>query len=168
MAKWGRPGQGKSIVKEIIDKGFIRIGDRFFHPSTAEAKSRLTPKKKRSKINRTGDINDTRNIRNKENHQDAFIRLIKLELDLEVWPEFYFCTERQFRIDYAIPELKIAIEQEGGIWMKGNSGHSSGSGIARDMEKNNLLVEKGWRLIRRQPNEMLSISTLCVIRKALQ
>ncbi|MNL23693.1 hypothetical protein D3C87_1450930 [compost metagenome] len=51
--------------------------------------------------------------------------------------------------------------------MKGNSGHSSGTGIARDMEKNNLLVEKGWRLIRRQPNEMLTISTLDIIKKAL-
>lgn len=51
--------------------------------------------------------------------------------------------------------------------MKGNSGHSSGTGIARDMEKNNLLVSKGWRLIRRQPCEMLTIETLLFVKELL-
>lgn len=52
--------------------------------------------------------------------------------------------------------------------MKGNSGHSSGIGIARDMEKNNLLVSKGWKLIRRQPNEMLTVETLDVITSIIK
>ena len=55
-----------------------------------------------------------------------FIRLIKVELNLEVWPEFFFLTDKGYRFDYAIPvkwnkinaiptdgnylELKIAIE----------------------------------------------------------
>ncbi|MGJ1444279.1 hypothetical protein ACR788_23640, partial [Sphingobacterium siyangense] len=99
--------------------------------------------------------------------------ICKQELGLEVWPEFFFSTERLYRIDYAIPVaidgkiLKIAIEQEGGIWMKGNSGHSSGTGIKRDMDKNNLLQSLGWRLIRRQPSEMISIDTLELIVKVI-
>ncbi|MCA5006384.1 hypothetical protein [Sphingobacterium bovistauri] len=47
--------------------------------------------------------------------------------------------------------------------MKGNGGHSSVTGIPRDMEKNNLLVLKGWKLIRGQPNEMLTIETIQLI-----
>src|SRR5690606_20746861 len=117
-----------------------------------------------TKTLKTGDTDDTRNIKNKLKYCDSFIQFIKQELGIELWPEFYFCTERQFRIDYAIPQYKIAIEQEGGIYMKGNSGHSSGTGIARDMEKNNLLVSKGWKLIRRQPNEMLTLDTIELIR----
>src|SRR5690606_19001925 len=127
-----------------------------------------------SQVIKTGWIDDTRNIRNKEKYQDPFILLIKQQLGIEIWPEFFFSTERLYRIDYAIPVLadgtiiKLAIEQEGGIWAKGNSGHSSGTGIQRDMDKNNLLQTSGWKLIRRTPSELLTIETLELINKMIK
>jgi hypothetical protein len=160
-------GWGTALVKDLKIRGYVEINGVLFPPSSKEAKSIISKPKKRTKTLKTGDVNDTRNIKNKSKYNDPFIQFVKQELGIELWPEFYFCTERQFRIDYAIPQYKIAIEQEGGIFMKGNSGHSSGTGIARDMEKNNLLVSKGWRLIRRQPNEMLTIETLNIMNKLL-
>lgn len=157
-------GWGTALLKDLKSRGYVDINGVLFPPSSKEAKSIISKPKKRTKTLKTGDVNDTRNIKNKSKYNDPFIQFVKQELGMELWPEFYFCTERQFRIDYAIPQYKIAIEQEGGIFMKGNSGHSSGAGIARDMEKNNLLVSKGWRLIRRQPNEMLTIETIELIR----
>lgn len=157
-------GWGTALLKDLKSRGYVDINGVLFPPSSKEAKSIISKPKKRTKTLKTGDIDDTRNIKNKSKYDDSFIQFVKQELGVDLWPEFYFCTERQFRIDYAIPQYKIAIEQEGGIYMKGNSGHSSGTGIARDMEKNNLLVSKGWKLIRRQPNEMLTLDTIELIR----
>lgn len=161
-------GWGTALIKDVKSRGYVEVNGVLYPPNSEHALAIPVKAKKRSKANETGWIDDSRNLKNKEKYKDPFIQFVKQELGIEVWPEFYFSTERQFRIDYAIPEYKIAIEQEGGIWMKGNSGHSSGTGIARDMEKNNLLVEKGWKLIRRQPSEMLTMATLESIKKALQ
>lgn len=158
---------GTALIKDVRLRGYVEVEGVLYPPNSIQAISVSAKPKKRTKVIKTGDIYDTRNIRNKEKYNDPFIRFIKQELGIDLWPEFYFCIERQFRIDYAIPDLKIAIEQEGGIWMKGNSGHSSGTGISRDMEKNNLLVQKGWRLIRKQPSEMLTLETLKLIKEML-
>lgn len=130
---------------------------------------KATPvKKQRTVHHKTGCTDDTRNIRNKSNQADSFIRLIRQELEAEVWPEFFFLTDREYRFDYAIPDYKIAIEQEGGVWAKGNSGHSSGKGIMRDMDKSSLANVNGWILIRRTPDQLLTNETLDLIRKAIE
>lgn len=160
MGKWGRPGQGKSIINEIVKNNYVLIENGYYPPNSPKALNHVSPKKKTSKVLKTGWIDDTRNIRNKEKHKDAFIKYIEMELGLDVWPEFHFSIERNYRLDYAIPEFKIAIEVDGGIWLKGNSGHSSGTGIKRDMEKGNLLQIQGWKLLRYEPNELISTSTI--------
>jgi len=160
-------GWGTALIKDVRSRGYVEVKGVLYPPNSEQALSMPAKRKKRSKRIKTGWIDDSRNIKNKDKYKDPFIQLVEQELGIEVWPEFYFSTDRLFRIDYAIPEYKIAIEQEGGIWMKGNSGHSSGTGIARDMEKNNLLVEQGWRLIRRQPSEMLTMKTMDIIKSIL-
>lgn len=155
---------GTTFVKNLKADGWVEVNGLFVRQNklTEQQKELLRvsgAKKKinRSKVLKTGWIDDDRNLKNKEKYKDPFILLVKQSLGLEVWPEFFFSTQRLYRIDYAIPvdqngkELKISIEQEGGIWMKGNSGHSSGTGIKRDMEKNNLLQSLGWNLLRVQP-----------------
>ena len=160
-------GWGTALIKDVKSRGYVEVNGVLYPPNSIQALSIPVKPRNRSKTLKTGGIDDSRNIKNKEKYNDPFIQFVNQELGVELWPEFYFSIDRQFRIDYAIPEFKIAIEQEGGIWMKGNSGHSSGSGIARDMEKNNLLVEKGWRLIRRQPNEMLTLKTVETIKSMM-
>lgn len=172
---------GTFFIKNLKSNGWVEVNGLLVPQNklTERQKELLKMSDAKNKNNRskglkTSWIDDDRNLENKEKYRHPFIQLVRQELGLEVWPEFYFSTERLFRIDYAIPvdqngkELKIAIEQEGGIWMKGNSGHSSGKGIKRDMEKNNLLQSLGWRLIRRQPSEMMSIQTLLLLQNLLE
>jgi hypothetical protein len=63
--------------------------------------------------------------------------------------EFVFHTERKWKFDYAIPALKIAVEYEG-IFKKdkGRTGHTSITGVMRDVEKYNAAQLLGWRIIR--------------------
>jgi hypothetical protein len=124
-----KPAQAKAILQDCLKRGWVRNGDKVYTPSQAAALAPVVVRKVRTVHNKTGWVDDTRNIANKEKNADAFVMLVKQELKLDVWPEFYFTTERLYRFDYAIPitpnsgYLKIAIEVEGGIWAKGNSGH---------------------------------------------
>lgn len=60
--------------------------------------------------------------------------------------EFPFHDSRKWRFDLAYPELKIAIEQEGGIWTGGR--HVRGKGFEEDARKYNEAALLGWRLFR--------------------
>lgn len=169
-----RQNFGTLLYKNLKEKGWQEGTNTLHSPQSTEAQ-RLRDKVIKSKGKRkvslkaikTADTSDARNIRNKEKQVDVFTRLIKQELNLELWPEYFFTTERQFRLDYAIPEYKIGIEVDGGIWAKGKSGHSSGTGITRDMEKANLLNVNGWTLIRRTPDQLLTNETIELIKKAI-
>lgn len=68
-------------------------------------------------------------------------------------PEYQFTIERKWRIDYAWPIYKVAVEIEGGIWMK-KSRHTSPSGYLKDMVKYNMLNEKEWALLRYAPKNI--------------
>jgi very-short-patch-repair endonuclease len=61
---------------------------------------------------------------------------------------------RKFRFDCANPSDKIAIEIEGGIWMGARGGHTSGLGYEQNMEKYNLAVLEGWKVLRYSPQTM--------------
>jgi very-short-patch-repair endonuclease len=60
--------------------------------------------------------------------------------------EYRFAEERRFRFDWAWPERRIAVEEDGGIWIRGRHNHPAG--YLRDMEKLNLAAELGWRVLR--------------------
>lgn len=152
------------FVQDLIKKGWQMSGDNL-KPPPKNWKPEY--KKKRSKSNRTYDHNDHINLKNKE-ILSPFKAFIKKELDIDLWPEFYFCKDRKFRIDFAEPFLKIAIEIDGGIWMSGKSGHSSGTGIKRDQQKTTLLSQYGWSVLRFEPREAMSAKTIDVIYKTIQ
>lgn len=48
----------------------------------------------------------------------------------------------RFRLDFAWPAARVAIEADGRRW------HSSAEDFARDRAKHNLLVAEGWRILR--------------------
>lgn len=159
----------KSVYKDCLERGYVQVGDNLYpptHPAAISFHEARSKRKPRTIHNKTADIHDTRNIKNKE-QRDTFTMLIEKELGCEVWSEFFFSTERQYRFDYCIPEYKIAVEQNGGIHMRGNSGHSSGTGIQRDMDKNALAASLGWTVISRSPEQMLTSATVDLIRKII-
>lgn len=53
---------------------------------------------------------------------------------------------RQFRFDWAVPHLKLAVEYEGLFSTK--SRHTTISGYSTDCTKYNLAMLNGWRLLR--------------------
>ena len=92
-----------------------------------------------------------------------FVKIIESELNLKAVKEYQFHPSRKWRFDYAIPELKIAIEVEGGAWTQGR--HTRGEGFIEDMNKYNAAVILGWRLIRVTPNQLYALETLNMIKE---
>lgn len=81
--------------------------------------------------------------------------------------EHRFC-DRRWRFDYAwVPQL-VALEVEGGIWMKGGGRHSRGSGMLADMLKYNTATVFGWRVLRATPQTLKSRETLWMLREVLK
>ena len=68
--------------------------------------------------------------------------------------EYKFHPTRKWKFDFANPELKIAVEQEGGVWVRGR--HNRGVGFLNDMEKYNTAVLLGWKVLRYPPNLILN------------
>lgn len=96
---------------------------------------------------------------------DFFTLLCHSDLKVECIKEHKFHPTRKWRFDYAIPEHKIAIEVEGGVWTGGR--HTSPKGFLRDMEKYNTATLMGWRVLRTVPSELCTGATLDMIRSAI-
>lgn len=71
--------------------------------------------------------------------------------------ELEFSPDRKFRFDWAIEELKVAIEYEGIFSEK--SGHTSLSGYTKDVVKYNLATKLGWKLLRYTAKNYLDIES---------
>ena len=60
--------------------------------------------------------------------------------------EYKFHPDRRWRFDFAIPELKLAFEAEGGVWTRGR--HTRPTGYIKDCEKYNAAMDLGWKVYR--------------------
>lgn len=91
------------------------------------------------------------------------MEVLELHVQKIFVPEYQFLKQRKWKVDYALPCCKLAIEIEGGTWIGG--GHSRGSGMNEDMEKYNNLAILGWRLLRFTPNNLKDNSYLDIFEK---
>lgn len=71
------------------------------------------------------------------------------ENSLSFVKEYKFNPLRKYQFDFAFPDpdVKIAVEYEGGLFMK-RGGHNSPAGVQRDIEKYGLAQSMGWKVIR--------------------
>lgn len=60
--------------------------------------------------------------------------------------EHRFHKIRYWRFDFAWPEFKVAVEIEGGVWVKGR--HNRGAGFIEDCHKYNEAARMGWTVLR--------------------
>lgn len=60
--------------------------------------------------------------------------------------QYKWHPDRKFSADFAYPAIKLLIEIDGAIWVKG--GHSSGTGITRDRIKDAEALIQGWKVLR--------------------
>jgi len=98
--------------------------------------------------------------------EQTFLLMLKARKIPTPTPEFRFHPVRKFRWDWAWPEVRLALEVEGGVWSGG--AHGRGTGIVRDMEKSTLAAEEGWRIIRVTPSNLATEATMDSIHRALQ
>ena len=56
--------------------------------------------------------------------------------------------KRQWRFDFAWPEIKVALEVEGGTFAAGKSRHTTGIGYGKDCEKYSVAAIQGWIVVR--------------------
>lgn len=86
--------------------------------------------------------------------------------------EFAFAPPRKWRFDFAfiadpvgLPPVRVAVEVEGAVWTRGR--HTRGSGFVKDMEKYNTAATLGWRLLRVTPQQLCTLDTITLIKRAL-
>lgn len=97
---------------------------------------------------------------------DLFTQTIRSIFKCECVKEYAFHQKRRWRFDYAIPEYRIAIEVEGGVWTKGR--HTRAKGFLGDMDKYNTAAVMGWTLVRTTPTKLMTKQTFDYIKQALQ
>jgi hypothetical protein len=75
--------------------------------------------------------------------------------------EYQFLQKRKFRFDFAWPNIKVAVEVEGGTWSGGR--HVTGPGFETDCVKYNLAACNGWRVLR-VTNKMIESEELIALK----
>jgi len=79
--------------------------------------------------------------------------------------EYRFHPVRKWRIDFAWPDHKLAVEVEGGLYSGGR--HTRGAGFEADCIKYNTLAEDGWTLFRYSPRMVRTGEALAQIERWL-
>lgn len=85
----------------------------------------------------------------------AFFKIISQLTGLSFSSEYKFHPARKWRFDFAIPEYKIAIEIEGGIWLIGR--HNRPISMIKDFEKYNEAAKLGWRILKYTPEQVRNV-----------
>ena len=97
--------------------------------------------------------------------RDVFTVICKTDLKVDCVKEFKFHPVRKWRFDYAVPEHKIDLEVEGGVWTGGR--HTSPKGFLGDIEKYNTATLMGWRVFRTTPDDLYKKKTLDLMKSAI-
>ena len=96
---------------------------------------------------------------------DVFTAICKADLRVECVKEYHFHPTRKWRFDYAIPQHKIAVEVEGGVWTGGR--HVNPKGFLGDIEKYNTATLMGWRVFRTTPDDLYRLATINLLKNAI-
>jgi very-short-patch-repair endonuclease len=78
--------------------------------------------------------------------EDLFLIHCRARLPFLPLRQFRFHPSRKWTFDFAWPDHKIAVEVEGGLFIRGR--HSRGKGYENDMCKYNHATLMGWKVYR--------------------
>lgn len=104
-------------------------------------------------------------MRKSELEETLALQLRALKIPFE--REYRFHPKRKWRFDFIIQSTFIAVEVEGGIWMK-KGGHTTGVGFEKDCEKYNEAALMGWTVLRFSGNQVKSGFASSTIERALK
>jgi very-short-patch-repair endonuclease len=81
--------------------------------------------------------------------------------------EFMFAKRigRRWRLDFAWPDLKIAVEVDGGNWVYGR--HNRAKGAHGDRDKFNEAVRMGWRVLHFDDIHLNEDKALAILQDVL-
>lgn len=83
--------------------------------------------------------------------------------------DYKFHPTRKWALDLAWPDLGLAVEVEGGIWMQTTEGRSKGHAnpvrFLQDIEKYNEAQLAGFRLFRVTPKMVEDLSALALVKR---
>lgn len=96
---------------------------------------------------------------------DALSLLCRAHALPEPQREYRFLPPRRWRFDYAWVDALVAIECEGGAWIRGR--HTRGIGFINDMAKYNAAQLAGWIVLRYTPQQLTQAATLETLRTIL-
>lgn len=82
--------------------------------------------------------------------------------------EFKFTADRKWRFDLAWEFHRLALEIDGGAFIRGGGGHTRGAALRAEHEKRRRAAEDGWRIIPVFPEVVLSETTYDSVRQALR
>ncbi len=88
-----------------------------------------------------------------------------LFLGIPAFREWEFHPVRKWRMDWAFPEAKLALEIEGGQWVNGR--HNRAAGQIADLAKYSEAAILGWRIVYATPAEVKNGTALDRVRRAL-
>jgi very-short-patch-repair endonuclease len=82
--------------------------------------------------------------------------------------EYQFAKEqgRKWRFDFAWVEERIAVDQEGGVWVGGR--HTRGKGFEADCEKYAEAASNGWIILRFTPKMISDGRAFDYIKRVFQ
>lgn len=80
--------------------------------------------------------------------------------------EHRFHPVRRWRFDFAWPDEHLALEIDGGVYVRG--GHTRGAAYERDREKDAEAMVLGWRVLRVTPRMVKDGRALRWIEQLLQ
>lgn len=107
-----------------------------------------------------------------ERHLGARLALLPVAFEAEV----AVIPGRRWRCDFACPALRIAVEIEGGTWLRGQLGaegkprhgrHSHPLGFTDDCVKYNALAIAGWLVLRFDRTLVLNDQALFTVAQAI-
>lgn len=81
--------------------------------------------------------------------------------------EFRFHGTRKWRFDWAWPAQKLALEVNGGAFMKQGGRHTRGAGFRNDCEKLSEAAILGWRVLHVLPEQVGNGAAVELARRAL-
>lgn len=80
-------------------------------------------------------------------------------------PEVRFHPVRRWRLDWAWPDLKVALEVHGGVFRQGR--HTRGAGFEGDREKMNEAQLAGWVVIEASTGQIARGEAMLWIQRAI-
>ncbi|SPZ45894.1 Uncharacterised protein [Plesiomonas shigelloides] len=94
---------------------------------------------------------------------EVFAQLVGLPKPVS---EYVFHPTRKWRLDFAWPEYRLALEIHGGVYSGGR--HTRGAGFTEDREKMNEAALLGWTVIEATAEQVRSGKLRGWVERALQ